>query len=72
MVSQCANPDCRAPFLYFRNGKLFAIPRSTALKQERVEFFWLCGECTAHWQMEITLNGAMNLVPRPQTALLAS
>jgi hypothetical protein len=29
----------QVPFLYFRNGKPFAIPRSTALKHERVEFF---------------------------------
>lgn len=67
MVSQCANPDCGTPFLYFRDGKLFTVRRIGPLKQERVEFFWLCGECTAHLKMEIKLNGAMSLVPRPQT-----
>ncbi len=66
MVSQCVNPDCGAPFLYFRDGKLFQVRRGAAADQERLEFFWLCGECATHLKMEITLKGEMNLVPRPR------
>ncbi len=69
MVSQCANPGCGAPFLYFRDGKLFAVRRSGAADQERVEFFWLCGECNVRLKMEVTPGGETNLVPRPRKAL---
>ena len=30
MVSECANPRCREPFIYYRHGKLFSVPRRTA------------------------------------------
>ncbi len=66
MVSQCANPECGAPFLYFRDGKLFAVRRSGAADQERVEFFWLCGECNLRLKMEVTPRGDTNLVPQPR------
>ncbi|HET7871161.1 MAG TPA: hypothetical protein VFL42_01540 [Terriglobales bacterium] len=41
MVSECANPVCRTPFLYFRGGRLFAVPR----EHHDVECFWLCPDC---------------------------
>lgn len=72
MVSQCANPECRAAFLYFRDGKLFAVRRGGVQDQGQVEFFWLCGECTTHLKMEITPSGNTNLVPRSPMALQAS
>jgi hypothetical protein len=42
LVAECANPDCHAPFLYFRGGRLFAVPRDD---QHGVECFWLCPDC---------------------------
>lgn len=41
MVSQCANPDCGAPFLYLRRGRRRGLPA----RQWRVEYFWRCGNC---------------------------
>lgn len=43
MVEQCANPKCRAKFLYLREGKLYALRQGH--HESRVEFFWLCASC---------------------------
>jgi len=65
MVSECANPGCGARFLYFGQGQLVAVPRQgRSLTGSRVEFFWLCGNCASHLNLEVALNGAPNLVPR--------
>ena len=57
MLSKCANPACSRPFRYLRDGKLFEIDSRdesvlATVGEERkpvrrVEFFWLCGECSA-------------------------
>jgi hypothetical protein len=54
MLSKCANPACSQPFRYLRDGKLFEIetkvgPDPTVGERKpsrRVEFFWLCGQCS--------------------------
>jgi hypothetical protein len=55
MLSKCANPACSRPFRYLRDGKLFEIETnvesdSSAVGERkptrRVEFFWLCGQCS--------------------------
>jgi hypothetical protein len=63
MVSECANPRCGAQFLYFGEGKLLAIRRQAISPSgSHVEFFWLCGDCAKHMDLEVTLNGDMNLI----------
>jgi hypothetical protein len=53
VVSHCANPGCRAPFVYFRSGKLFAMPRrSGGAKHATVECFWLCERCSQDVALE--------------------
>jgi hypothetical protein len=48
MVSECANPRCREPFIYYRHGKLFSVPRGTApVTRATIEHFWLCQSCAA-------------------------
>jgi len=61
MISKCANPACSARFLYLHEGKLFRFEREAqnhdevllgfdpaVLKRENnVDFFWLCGRCSA-------------------------
>jgi len=64
MVSRCANPECQAPFLYLREGQLFATHRILHDDHESVEYFWLCGYCSTLLRVETALDGAMNLVPR--------
>ncbi len=54
MLSKCANPACSQPFRYLRDGKLFEIETRVGSDPavgerkpgRRVEFFWLCGQCS--------------------------
>lgn len=66
MLSQCANPLCRRPFLRLGEGKLFLVetgrvtgpgesaapPFVRARKlQRRVEHYWLCDGCASEWTL---------------------
>jgi hypothetical protein len=46
MVSQCANPDCGRELRYLRDGKVYRFVLSTKNGGKRLEYFWLCGECS--------------------------
>jgi hypothetical protein len=63
-VVKCANPACNVPFRYFRTGKIFMLeandgdPRSRAdPPKRRIEYFWLCGECTPGMHLMRTTDG---------------
>jgi len=53
MVSKCANPDCGKPLHYLRDGKIFLLQMraSDEKSTKRVEHFWLCGDCTANFDV---------------------
>jgi hypothetical protein len=73
MVSECANPGCGAQFLFFGQGKLVALRRPVQSSYgSNVEFFWLCGDCARHMDMEVTVDGEMNLVSLEKPALQAA
>jgi hypothetical protein len=73
MVSQCANPKCEAQFLYLGKGQLFALRREKHLHElSRLEFFWLCSDCAPEFKLEVTSNGALNVVPRAPGPVQAS
>jgi hypothetical protein len=64
MVSQCANPECETPFLYLREGRLFATShRSSPAEESRVEYFWLCASCAPRMKLVASEDGGMDLVP---------
>lgn len=70
MLSKCANPACSTPFRYLREGKLFEFdshrepgPGKTSKKPRRVEFFWLCGECST--QLTVIQDGQKGVVTVP-------
>lgn len=68
MVSQCANPECGAPFLYLREGKLIALrSRNGSTTDYRVEVFWLCGSCVNHLQLEMSDAGKFTFTPKAET-----
>ena len=76
MLSKCANPACSKPFRYLRDGKVFEID-STKESQlasgdtkpvRRVEFFWLCGECSAELTLVNDQEKGVITVPIPQAA----
>lgn len=63
MVSKCANPGCEAQFLFFGQGKLMAMRHPvSSMSESHVEFFWLCGDCARHMDLQVTLDGEMILV----------
>jgi len=65
MITHCANPDCTAPFLYLRQGRLFAIPRpGFSAGHSRVEYFWLCGNCAGNLKIDYLRGRGISLIPR--------
>jgi hypothetical protein len=63
MVSQCANPKCRAQFLYLTSGNLFAVFHDGA-HSSHVEFFWLCAECDSDPHSLSFLPDGARVVPK--------
>ena len=58
MVSQCANPGCHEPFIYFHSGKLFAVPRREGrVVRATIECFWLCQRCAESMALEFRQDG---------------
>lgn len=43
-VSNCANPECNAEFLYLHEGELFVIE----LPDKSVAYYWLCPSCATY------------------------
>ena len=65
MVSECANPSCRKPFIYYRHGKLFAVPRAIAsATRATIEHFWLCQSCAESMAVEVRQGDNPSLVSR--------
>ena len=78
MVSQCANPDCRAPLRHLRDGRLFQFEvRTVGLRdvesagqsaqkvppRREVSHFWLCGQCSR--AMTLTFDNVKGVVVIP-------
>lgn len=69
MVGSCANPECRVPFRYFGEGKLFHFEvGSRAVRPGastgRIERFWLCHDCCS--TMTLELDRQQRVVVTPQ------
>jgi hypothetical protein len=78
MLSQCANSQCRKPFLKLREGKLFLVetdritrPGESAAPpfvrarqaQRLVEHYWLCSDCAAQWTLIYDRERGIALAP---------
>ncbi len=70
MLSKCANPDCAAPFIYLRDGKLFQIntavgPQlvSEGRPPQHMEYFWLCGQCAGNMTLAYQRGKGVVTVP---------
>ncbi len=59
MLSRCLNPNCRAPFRYLSEGRIFALERlatgSDGKAERSVEHYWLCERCSR--SMKIVVEG---------------
>jgi hypothetical protein len=60
VVSRCANPGCGAPFLYFREGRLFAAPHKSPAAG--IEYFWLCAHCAHDLELKFSESGSQPMV----------
>ena len=75
MLSKCANPVCPNVFLYLHEGKLFRIDVSTEDSDgqqtqktaQSLEFFWLCGDCSAKLTVRYKRGVGITTVPLPDT-----
>lgn len=72
MVSKCANPNCRTPFRYLREGALFLFdtsyssgPRGKDMNNgpHRLENYWLCAGCCSRLTVRM-IRGKIEVVPR--------
>lgn len=77
MLSKCANPGCSAKFHYFHVGRLFRWETESRTLQaqefgtdptakksvRRVEFFWLCPECSV--KMTLTFQHGTGVIVAP-------
>jgi hypothetical protein len=84
MLTKCANPGCTAKFHYFHEGKLFpyeiqntdyrklefGIDPTIKKPSHRVEFFWLCQECSRKITLTYTHGLGITAMPmaRAQSA----
>jgi len=74
MLSKCANPACSTPFRYLRDGKLFEVELNRAVQPaagtskpvRRIEFFWLCGRCSAELTVIHDHEKGVIIVPIPE------
>lgn len=74
MISKCANPACSTPFRYLRDGKLFEVEFNRAVQAaagaakpvRRIEFFWLCGQCSAELTVIKDHEKGVIIVPIPE------
>lgn len=65
MVSECANPRCHEPFIYYGQGKLFTVPRrSASVTRATIEHFWLCQKCAESMAVEVRHGENPSLVSR--------
>jgi hypothetical protein len=56
MISECANPQCRAEFDY-RQGEFFRFHKELQddgrpANTHSVQHFWLCGRCAGMYRLE--------------------
>ena len=65
MVAKCSNPSCSALFRRLAEGRLFRLEPDPTLpgssKSNRLEYFWLCGSCSA--AMTLYVSGEGKVIP---------
>jgi hypothetical protein len=83
MVSECANPNCRAAFRFLHGGRIFRFDFPVEAAPEhhqdilwdangtptRTELFWLCEECVQKYTLVGASGAAGVKVERLETGL---
>ncbi len=84
MVANCANPKCRARFHYWGEGRVFSFDHAAGRNghaaadgwfapESAIEYFWLCGECSADYTLAVdAATRQVTVVPKqaPGAAML--
>jgi len=70
VVAECANPDCRKPFLYLHEGRLLRLICADSIhdEPERYELFWLCSECAEQFTIVRISAERTAVIPHPPKA----
>lgn len=68
MLSECANPECRADFDY-HHGQFFRVRKPPVEEghpsnTHSVQHFWLCGKCAQAYYLENVKNKGILLRSR--------
>jgi hypothetical protein len=66
MLSKCVNPSCSAIFRYLHDGRLFRLeaePRLRNSNLKRLEYFWLCKDCSQTMSLRLDDHGKVSSVP---------
>jgi len=72
MLARCANPSCRAEFVYLHEGKLFLLKSSGGRGEfssrlnfsgqvEGLQYAWLCDQCATRYEVAIDSEGAVKV-----------
>jgi hypothetical protein len=87
MLSKCANPDCPSSFRYLHEGKLFRVHFDSSETESastpyidgdskkpirRVEFFWLCKDCSEKMTLHFEKGIGVSIRPVTRTEVMAS
>jgi hypothetical protein len=69
MISECANPDCRATFDY-HNGRYFRFHKIQRPGEQRpnthsVQHFWLCEACSREYTLDYHRDRGVLLLRQP-------
>jgi hypothetical protein len=69
MISECANPDCRAAFDY-HNGRYFRFHKIQHAGEQRpnthcVQHFWLCQSCSTEYTLNYHADRGVFLLRQP-------
>jgi len=78
MLTQCANPLCSKPLHYLRDGKVYRVEikeesvhadapfliSSASKKPQRLQHYWLCGDCTKNMTLRFDDHGHITVVPK--------
>lgn len=67
MVNNCANPACKKPLHYLREGKVFLFSQKETTSNggkvpQRLEHFWLCGECAKFWTLVMDNDRSVQVI----------
>jgi hypothetical protein len=83
MLSKCANPECSNSFRYLSQGTLFRwdglakaqhrlnlVPNPVKNPIPRIEFYWLCKDCSSH--LVVVYREGIGITVRPLVSLKAA